>query len=422
VIMERVAIISAARTPIGGYLGSLREIPAYDLAALVLNEAVRRAQIDPSSVDQVAMGQCYQSGEYVNIARMSLLCAGWPVEIPGVTIDCRCCSGLEAVVLATMSIQTGNAEIMVAGGVEHMSSAELYISGQIKWGLGGKNDPEWGFMPRGHGNLAMWGIPFYDRIQRSRVMSQPVDRFGELNSMITWAEKAAREERISREETDRWALRSHQKAVAAIDSGKFAEEIVPVEVPQRRGESLVINTDETPRRDTSLEKLTKLPAVVEGGVCTAGNSSTESDGAAACVVTTEAKAKALGVKPMAYVRSFALTAADPTLTYPSVPVAVNKALEKAGLTIEQVDLIELQEAFAAQALADARMMGIPEEDYDRKINVNGSGISLGHPIGATGVSRLTTLLHEMKRRNAKYGLETICGGGGLGIAVVVERD
>ncbi|MFC1966096.1 acetyl-CoA C-acyltransferase [Chloroflexota bacterium] len=419
--MEKVVIIDAVRTPIGVYMGALKDVPAYDLAALALNEVVRRTKVDPAQVDYVIMGQCYQNGEYVNIARMSLLCAGWPVEVPGITLDCRCCSGLEAICFAAMNIQTGNAEIIVAGGVEHMSSAEFYIPGSIRWGIGGINDPKWGFMPRGHGSLQMGGIPLYDRIQRGRVMSQPINRFGELNSMMTWAETAAREEHISREETDKWSLRSHQKAVAAIDSGKFAEEIIPVTIQQRRGDPIVVDTDETPRRDTSLERLARLSPVYPDGICTAGNSSSENDGAAVCVLTTEAKAKELGVEPMAYLKSFAMAGADPTLTYPAVPAAVNKALEKAGLTIEQIDLIEIQEAFACQALADARLMKIPEEDYDKKINVNGSGVSLGHPVGATGVMRMTTLLHEMKRRNAKYGLETICGGGGLGICAIVER-
>ncbi len=420
--MERVAIIEAVRTPIGTYMGVLKDLPAYDLAALVLNEVIKRANVKSEQVDFVIMGQCYQNGEYVNIARMSLLCAGWPVEIPGVTLDCRCCSGLETISFAAMNIQTGNADIVVAGGVEHMSSAELYIPGNIKWGIGGTNDPKWGFMPRGHGSLQMWGIPLYDRIQRGRVMSQPINRFGELNSMMTWAETAAREEHISREEADKWALRSHQKAIAAMDSGKFAEEIVSITIPQRKGDPIIIDTDETPRRDTSLERLARLSTVYPDGVCTAGNSSSENDGAAACILTSEAKAKEMGLHPMAYLKSFAMAGADPTLTYPAVPAAVNKALDKAGLTIEQIDIIEIQEAFACQALADARLMGIPEKDYDNKINVNGSGVSLGHPVGATGTMRMTTLLHEMKRRNARYGLETICGGGGQGICAIVERD
>jgi acetyl-CoA C-acetyltransferase len=418
--MEKVAIIGAVRTPIGRYLGALREVPAYDLAALVLGEAVKRAGVDPSRVDDVILGQAYQSGEYVNIARMALLTAGWPVTVPGVTIDRRCCSGLDAVCFGAMMLQSGNADIVVAGGVDTMSSAELYLPGSIKWGIGGKTDPKWGFMPRGHGSLALWGLPFYDRIQRARVMSQPVARFGELNSMMSWAEAAAREEHISREEADRWALRSHQKAIAAIDSGKFKEEIVPVEVPGEKGK-VVVDTDETPRRDTSLDGLARLPVIYEGGICTAGNSSTENDGAAAVVLTTEKKAKELGAEPLAWMKSFAVAGADPTLTYPSVPDAVSKALKKAGLRLEQLDLIEIQEAFACQALADARLMGVPAGDYDKKINVNGSGISLGHPIAATGTMRLVTLLHEMGRRKARYGLETICGGGGLGIAAIVER-
>jgi len=347
--------------------------------------------------------------------------AGWPQEVPGVMVDRRCCSGLDSVFFGVMKIQTGNADIVVAGGMESMSQAELYIPGDIKWGLGGRMDDKWGFMPRGHGALAMWGIPLHDRIQRGRVMSQPIERYGELNSMMTWAETAAKKEEITRKEADAWAFRSQKKAVAAIDSGKFSQEIVPVPIPQRKGEPLLFDTDESPRRDTTLEKLAKLRPVYPDGVCTAGNSSTENDGAAAVVLMSETKAKELGAEPMAYFRSCATAGADPTLTYPAVPTAVDKALEKAGITIDEVDLIEIQEAFAVQTLADARLMGIKPQDVDAKINVNGSGISLGHPIAATGTMRLVTLLHEMKRRGSRYGLETICGGGGLGIAAVLEK-
>ncbi len=421
--MKEVVVISAVRTPIGRYCGVLRDVPAYDLAALVLNEVVKRAKVEPAWVDDVIMGQSYQNGEYVNIARMALLKAGWPIEITGITFDRRCCSGLDSICFGAMKIQSENGDIIVAGGVESMSSAEFYIPGNyLKWGVGGARDPKWGFFPRHHGSLSLWGIPLYDRIQRARPMSQPIDRFGELNSMITWAETAAKEEKISRQEADKWSLRSQQRACTAIDSGKFKEEIVPVTIPQRKGEPLIIDTDEPPRRDTSLEKLAKLPVVYPDGVCTAGNSSTENDGAAAVVLTTGEKAKELGVEPMGYLKSFAVAAADPSFTYPAVPASVNKALEKAGLTIDQIDLIEIQEAFAVQALADAKMLGIREEDYDKKVNVNGSGISLGHPIAATGTMRMVTLLHEMKRRNAKYGLETICGGGGHGICAIVERS
>ncbi|MFC1990860.1 acetyl-CoA C-acyltransferase [Chloroflexota bacterium] len=413
--MERVAIVSAVRTPIGRYMGTLRDVPAYDLGALVLNEAIKRAKVESSQVDEVVLGQCYQSGENVNIARMSLFVAGWPVEVPGITVDRRCCTGLDTVSIGGMKIQTGNADIIVAGGAESMSGTEFYVPGNIKWGIGGSGDA-----PRGHGSLATWGIPFYDRIQRARVMTQPIDRFGVLQTMMVWGDAAAKEENISREACDKWALGAHQKAIAAIESGKFREEIVPVTISQKRGEPLVFDTDETPRHDTSLEQLAKLRPVL-GGVSTAGNSSSENDGAAACVLTTEAKAKELGVEPMAYLKSFAVAGADPFRTWLAVPDAVNKALKKAGLTIDQIDLIEIQEAFAGQCLADIKELGISEEDAEKKVNVNGSGISLGHPVGATGVARMTTLLHEMRRRNAKYGLETICGGGGLGIAAVFER-
>ena len=419
--MENIIVASGVRSPIGSYGGSLRNIPVYRLASIVMKEAIKRVNIDPAWVDDVIMGQAYQNGESANAARMALLDAGWPDEIPGVTLDRRCCSGLDAIFFGVMKIQTGNADIVVAGGMDSMSQAELYIPGEIKWGIGGKNDEKWGFMPRGHGALSMWGIPLYDRIQRARVMSQPVQRYGELNSMMTWAETAAKQEHISRLEADEWALRSHQRAIAAIDSGKFAEEIVPISIPQRKGDSLVIDIDETPRRDTNLEKLGKLHPVYPDGVCTAGNSSTENDGAAAVVLISEKKAKELGLEAMAYFSSCAVAGSDPTLTYPAVPASVNKALKKVGITIDQVDLIEIQEAFAVQALADARLMGIKAEDFDKKINVNGSGISLGHPIAATGAMRLVTLLYEMKRRNFGYGLETICGGGGQGISAVVER-
>lgn len=418
--MENVVIASGVRTPIGRYGGALRDVPVYKFTSLVLNEAVKRAKIEPAWVDDVIMGQSYQNGECANGARMALLEAGWPHEVPGVTMDRRCCSGLDAIFFGVMKIQTGNADIIVAGGMESMSQAELYIPGDIRWGLGGKIHEKWGFMPKAHGALSMWGIPLYDRIQRGRVMSQPIDRFGELNSMMTWAETAAKKEQISRQEADEWAVRSHHKAIAAMDSGKLMEEIAPVPIPKRKGEPSIFDTDETPRRDTTLEKLAKLSPVYPDGVCTAGNSSTENDGAAVVVLMTETKAKELGLEPMAYFRSCAIAGTDPTLTYPAVPASVNKALKKIGVTIDQVDLIEVQEAFAVQALADSRMMGIKQEDLDKKINVNGSGISLGHPIAATGAMRLVTLLHEMKRRGCRYGLETICGGGGQGICAVVE--
>ena len=412
--MKEAVIVSAVRTPVGRYMGGLRDVQAYDLAALVLDEAVKRAKIEPDLVDDVIFGQSYQNGEYVNIARMALLKAGWPEAIPGITLDRRCCTGLDTVCFAATMIQSGQAGIIVAGGVESMSNAEFYVPGDIKWGIGGKKG-----MPRGHGNLSAWGIPFYDRIQRARVMSQPEERYGVLPSMMSWAETAAEEENISREACDKWSLDSHQKACSAIESGKFNDEMIPVIVPQAKGDPKLVDRDENPRSDTSLEKLARLKPVL-GGVCTAGNSSTENDGAAAVVVTSREMASQLGVEPLATLKSFAVAGDDPRRAYKTVPVAVEKALKKAGLTTDQMDLIEIQEAFAAQVLADLKEMGIQPEGYD-KVNVNGSGISLGHPIACTGTRVLVTLLYEMRRKNARYGLECICGGGGLGIAAVLER-
>jgi len=419
--MREVVIASAVRTPIGAYCGMLRDIPVEKLGALVLNDAIKRANVKPEEVDDVILGQSFSNGESPNLARLAILEAGWPVEIPGFMLDRRCCSGLQSVWSAAMAIQTENADIVIAGGADSMSRSEFYIPGEfIKWGVGGRTDSKWGFFPKRHGSLSLWGLPFYDRIQRGRPMHQPIGRFGELNSMMTWAETAAKKEGISREEADKWSLRSHQRAIEAIDSGTFKEEIVPVPVKQKHGE-VMLDTDETPRRDTSLEKLAKLRTVYPDGVCTAGNSSSENDAAAALVLTTPDKAKEHLVDPMVYLKSFAVAAADPTLTYPAVPAAVNKALKKSELTIDQIDLIEIQEAFAVQALADAKLMGVREEDLDKKVNVNGSGISLGHPIGATGSIRLITLIYEMRRQDARYGLLTICGGGGLGICAIVEK-
>ncbi len=419
--MENVVIAAGARTPIGRYGGSLRAVPLAELGALVLNAAVKRAGLEPALVDDVIMGQAYQNGECANAARVALLTASWPEQVPAMVLDRRCCSGLDAVLLAVMKIQTGNAEVVVAGGLESMSQAEMYLPGDIKWGLGGRQDPKWGFMPGGHGALSMWGVPFYDRIQRARVMSQPIARYGELNSMMTWAENAARAEGISRQAADEWAARSHARAVAAQAAGVFGEEIVPVPLKGKKGEETLFAADETPRADTTVEKLARLKPVYQDGVCTAGNSSSENDGAAALVLVAESRARELGLPVLARFRAGANAACDPTLTYPAVDGAVKKALDRAGLGIEEIDLFEIQEAFAVQMLADAKLMGIRPGDYDRKINVNGSGISLGHPIGATGAMRLLTLLMQMRRQGAAHGLLTICGGGGQGVAAIFDQ-
>jgi acetyl-CoA C-acetyltransferase len=420
--MQNVVILGGVRTPIGSYGGALRDIAVYRLAALIFQELIKKFPIDPALINDVIMATAYQNGECANGARMAVLDAGWPDTVPGMVLDRRCCSGLESVYYGALKIQSGDADLVLAGGMESMSQAELYIPGDIKWGLGGRNHEKHGFMPRGHGALAMWGIPLYDRIQRARVMSQPINRYGELSSMMTWAETAAKKENITREEADRWALRSHQKAIAALDAGKFAEEILPIPLGKGKdGQMNFLKNDEGPRRETTLEKLAKLRPVYTDGVCTAGNSSSENDGAAAVLLASEEKAKELGFKPLVYYRSCAMAATDPTLTYPAVPAAVNKALQRIDRTIGQMDLIEIQEAFAVQTLADARLSGLTDSAMEAKVNVNGSGISLGHPIGATGTMRLITLMNEMNRRQSRYGLETICGGGGQGICMIVER-
>jgi len=412
--MEEVAIVGGVRTPVGNFGGSLRSISAYDLGALVLNEVLKKTKLDTSKIDMVIMGQNYQSGEYVNVARMSLLKAGWPVEIPGLTIDRRCPSGFDAICLAAMFIQSGNANIIVAGGVESMSTAEFYLPGDIRWGIGGTRD-----MPRGHGSLSMWGMPFYDRIQRARVMSQPDDRFGILSTMMTWAETAAKEYGITREEIDKWALLSNQRACAAMDSGKFKEEIVPVTLGERKGETVLFSEDERPRRDTTQEALSKLRPVL-GGVCTAGNSCGENDGAAVCVMMSKKKAKELNLESLGTLKAFAFSGADPRYAWKAASVAATLALKKAGLTIKQIDLIEIHEAFAAQTLANLKELGITEKDYDR-VNVNGSCVSIGHPLGATGARILVTLLNEMRRCQSGYGMLAICGGGGMGVSGIIER-
>ncbi len=412
--MKNAVIVSAVRTPIGNFGGSLRTVPAYDLGALILNEVIRRANLEAGKVDMVIMGQNYQSGEYVNIARMSLLKAGWPVTVPGLTLDRRCPSGFDAICMAASLIQAGNTEVMVAGGVESMSTAEFYLPGDMRWSVGGTGD-----MPRGHGSLSTWTLPFFDRILRARVMSQPQERFGVLPTMMTWAETAAREHGLTREEVDKWALISNQRACEAIKSGKFKDEIIPVPVPQPKGEPALFSTDERPRPDTTLEALSKLRPVL-GGVCTAGNSSGENDGAAVCVMMAEEKARELKIQTLASLKSFAFSGADPTCAWKSLTLAVELALKKAGLTLDQIDLIEIHEAFAAQVLANFIELGITEKDYDR-VNVNGSCVSLGHPLGATGARITTTLMSEMKRRNSRYGLVAICGGGGQGVCGILEK-
>ena len=412
--MNRVGIVSAVRTPIGNFGGSLKSVPAYDMAALVLSESIRRAGIKPEMVDLVIMGQNYQSGEYVNIARMGLLLADWPVDIPGLTIDRRCPSGVDAVSLGSMMIESGHSGIVVTGGVESMSTAEFYLKGDMRWSIGGTGD-----MPHGHGSLSTWSTPLYDRILRARTMSQPSNRFGVLGSMISWGEAAAKEYNISREEADEWAVRSHQRACAAIKDGKFVQEVIPVPVVQKKGPSVLFSEDERPRSDSTLETLAKLKPII-GGICTAGNSSGENDGASALVLMSEENMERLGLKPMVFIKAFAFSGVDPRYAYQSTAKAIHAALERAGVKIEDMDLIEIHEAFAAQVLANFKEIGFTRKDHER-ININGSCIALGHPLGATGARILTTLVYEMGRRGSRYGLVAICGGGGMGAAMILEK-
>ena len=418
--MERVAVVSAARTPIGSYMGAFKDVPAYDLVAAVLKAIVKKIDLDPVEVEDVIIGQCYQSGEYVNIARRSLLEADWPCTVPGITIDRRCSSGMDALAFASMEIQTGHAKVAVAGGVESMSTAEFYIPGNIKTGIGRGNGVAFDDAPRGHGSQKLYGITLYDRIQRSRPNHQPIAKWGELSSNMFWAENVAKLLNITREECDAWALRSHQNAVAAQKNGRFKDYIVPIAVPQAKGEPKIVDTDEGPRADTSLEALAKLKATL-GGVCTPGNSSSENDAAAAFVLMGESEVKRRGIKPLAWLKEWHHCGDDPRIPPKAGTKAFKAVLEKAGVKIEDVDLFEIQEAFAAQCLYNIRTVGVPLDHYNR-INVNGSGIALGHPLGATLALRVTALCHEMTKRNVRYGLVGTPGAGGVACVGLFERD
>ena len=399
--MRRVAIVSPVRTAVGNFGGTLRDVSAADLASTVIKEALDRSGVDPAKVDDVILGHGYPSGENPAIGRLAGLKAGLPIEVPGYQLDRRCSSGLQAILNASMLVQTDNADVVVAGGVESMSNAEFY-----------SNESRWG---------ARFGsVTFHDRLARARVTISPDERFGPIpGGMVETAENLAREYEIARTEQDEYALRSHQRAVAAQNEGRFDKEIVAVPVPQRRGDPVPFEKDEGPRADTNMETLARLRPVMRDGSVSAGNASSQNDAASVCLVVGEDKLEELGLTPMAFLRGWAVTGCHPaTMGIGPVP-AVNKVMGKVGLSLEDMDLIELNEAFAAQVLAVLREWKLPHED---NLNVNGSGISLGHPIAATGARILTTLLHEMERRNAQFGLETMCVGGGQGVAAVFERE
>ncbi|TZE82806.1 acetyl-CoA C-acetyltransferase [Calorimonas adulescens] len=392
--MNNVVIVSAARTAIGKFGGSLTSIPAPDLGAAVIKEVLKRADIKPRDVNEVILGNVLQAGLGQNPARQAAIKAGIPVEVPSMTINKVCGSGLKSVILGAQAIMLGDADIVVAGGMENMSRAPYLL-----------NDARWGYRMN-DGKLVDEMV--YDGL---------TDVFNQYLMGIT-AENVAVKYNITREDQDRFALESQQKAERAQKEGRFNEEIVPIEIPQRKGEPIVFKEDEFPRHGTTYEALAKLkPAFKEGGTVTAGNASGINDGAAAVVLMSENKAKSLGLKPLARIRSYSSAAGEPSIMG-IVPIyATRKALEKAGLTVDDMDLIEANEAFAAQSVAVARELKFPMD----RVNVNGGAIALGHPIGASGCRILVTLLHEMQKRNSRYGLATLCIGGGQACAVVVER-
>ena len=397
--MRRVAIVSPVRTAVGNFGGALKDIPAEELACTVIKETLERSNLDPAKVDDVILGHGYPSGENPAIGRLALLKAGLPIEVPGYQLDRRCSSGLQAILNACMMVQTENADVVIAGGVESMSNAEFYV-----------NESRWG---------ARFGsITLHDRLARARETISPEDRFGVISGMVETAENLAKQYEISREEQDEYSLRSHQRAVAAQESGKFDSQIVPIEIPQRRGDPVIFNKDEGPRNDSSMEVLGRLRPVMKDGTVSAGNASSQNDAASVCLVVAEDKLEELGLEAMGFLKGWVVTGCHPaTMGIGPVP-AVSKLMEKTGMSLEDMDVIELNEAFAAQVLAVLREWKLPNHD---NLNINGSGISLGHPIAATGARILTTLLNEMERQDAQFGLETMCVGGGQGVAAMFER-
>ncbi|GAC1360503.1 MAG: thiolase family protein [Ktedonobacteraceae bacterium] len=398
--MSREAVLlSAVRTPIGRYNGMLKDVRPDDLAALAIREAVRRAGIEPAEVEDVILGCANQAGEdNRNVARMSLLLAGLPITVAGQTVNRLCGSGLQAVNAAAQAIATESGELFVAGGVESMTRAPFVM---------GK--PETAF-PRG--NMTM-----QDTTLGWRFINPRLSEMYYPYSMGETAENVASKYSISREDQDQFALRSHQRAVAAIEAGRFTDEVIGVPVPQKKGEVIAVTRDEHPRADTSLVALGKLkPAFKKDGSVTAGNSAGINDGAAALVLASREYAEHIGVKPLARIIATGVAGVDPAYMGLGPITASRKALKRAGLTIADMDLIELNEAFASQSLQCARELEIDQD----KLNVNGGAIALGHPLGMSGARILTTLLYELRRRGGRYGLATMCIGVGQGIATVIE--
>jgi 3-oxoadipyl-CoA thiolase len=397
--MEDAVILSAVRTPIGRYAGSLKDVRPDDLAALAIAESVRRASIDAGSIEDVILGCANQAGEdNRNVARMSLLLAGLPVHIAGQTVNRLCGSGLQAMNSAAQAIQTGAGDIFVAGGVESMTRSPFVL---------GKAD-----------SAFSRSMSLQDTTLGWRFINPRLSAMHHPYSMGETAENVAERYSISRADQDAYALRSHQRAVAAQQTGRFAEEIVPVTIPQKKGEPIMVALDEQPRPDTTLAKLAALkPAFRKDGSVTAGNSSGINDGAAALVLTSLSHAQELGLRPRARIVASAVAGVDPAYMGLGPIPATRKVLQRAGLSIKDIDLIELNEAFAVQTLQCARELEIDEE----KLNVNGGAIALGHPLGCSGARLIVTLLHELERRGGRYGLATMCIGVGQGIATIIER-
>ncbi|NML97104.1 acetyl-CoA C-acetyltransferase [Paraburkholderia sp. RP-4-7] len=397
--MRRAAIVAPLRTPVGTFGGSLRGVPVETLASTVIRATLERSGIDPARIEDVVFAQSYANSETPCIGRWAALEAGLPVQVPGMQLDRRCGGGLQAVVTAAMMVQSGAADVVMAGGVESMSNIEYYTT-DMRWGS------------------RAGSVKLHDRLERGRERSQPEGRFGYISGMIETAENLARDYGISRQEADEYSVRSHRRAADAWASGRFDDEIVPVSVPQRKGEPVLFTRDEGVRVEATAESLGKLRPLMKDGTVTAGNASQQNDAAAACLIVAEDKLAELNLTPIAYLTGWAAAGCEPSAMGIGPVPAVQKLLGKTRLTLEQIDLVELNEAFACQVLAVLKGWGWNDQS---RLNVNGSGISLGHPIGATGVRMLATLLHELQRRKGRYGLETMCVGGGQGIAAIFER-
>ncbi|GAB2869703.1 acetyl-CoA C-acetyltransferase [Nocardioides pacificus] len=397
--MRRVAIVQPMRTAVGTFGGSLLPVPAEDLAATIIRAVVDGSGIDPGRVEDVAFAQSYANSEAPCIGRWAALAAGLPIEVPGFQVDRRCGGGLQAVITAAMTVQTGAADVVIAGGVESMSNIEHYTT-TARWGSRSGNQT------------------LYDRLDRGRERSQPEERFGPISGMIETAENLATRYGIGRDQADAFAARSHQRAAAAWESGAFAGEVVPVTVPQRRGDDVVFDRDEGVRPDSTPESLARLRTITPGGTVTAGNAAQQNDAAAACLVVAEDKLEELGLEPLAWFEGWAAAGCDPAIMGIGPVAAVQRLFARTGVTFDDLDLIELNEAFAVQVLAVLAGWGVKLDEVEDRLNVNGSAISLGHPIGATGVRILTSMLHELDRRQGGLALETICIGGGQGIAAL----